>query len=365
MTTPLKRTAPPQWQQLLARAVVHPADLPPCCRHADDGLARVAGTFPMKINAGFIARIQSADDPLGRQVIPHAAELDDLDRSDDPLAENAQSPVPQVIHRYPHRVVFLVSNRCAVHCRFCMRKRRVARQAAVTPEDLASGLAYIRGNARITEVILSGGDPLMLADEPLARLLGALREIRHVRLLRIHTRIPAVLPQRITQELADMLAGFHPLFLNIHCNHPAELTEDVRTACGRLADAGIPLGSQTVLLRGVNDDADTLYRLFDGLLALRVRPYYLHQIDRVPGTAHFRVPLEEGLALMTRLRGRLSGMAVPHYMVDLPGGGGKVALTPEAVVHKADGLWRIRNWQGDLFDYPVDDPMTDSVDGFG
>ncbi len=346
-------TSPPEWKQMLAGAIMRPADLPPAWQGTDSAQARVAEVFPMKINAGFLSKITSPADPLGRQVIPHVCELDDLDRTDDPLAENRQSPVSQVIHRYPHRVVFLVSNQCAVHCRFCMRKRRVAGCEPVSPDLLGEGIGYIRGNPEVTEVILSGGDPLMLEDDRLAFILEALRGIRHVQILRIHTRMPAVLPQRITPDLARLLSLFHPLFVNIHFNHPAEITDDATTACAMLADAGIALGSQTVLLKGVNDHAATLARLFEALLAVRVRPYYLHQVDRVPGTAHFQVPLKKGLQLMDRLRGRISGMAMPHYMVDLPGGGGKVALTPESVVHRGTRTWRIRNWQGDIFDYPL------------
>lgn len=334
------------------RSIVHPRDLPENLVADGLSLAPVSARFPMKINPYFLGLIRSADDPLGRQVIPHPDELLDAAGIEDPLTEERQSPAPQILHRYPHRVVFLVSSRCALHCRFCMRKRRVADGPQVPVAMIDKGLDYIRAHSEINEVILSGGDPLMLADDRLFSILQALRRIRHVRLLRLHSRMPIVQPRRVTPELAEDLASFHPLYLNIHCNHPAEITPASAAACGLLADAGIALGSQSVLLRGVNDAAEILKALFEGLLSIRVKPYYLHQLDRVPGTAHFQVPLAAGLELMAALRGRLSGMAIPHYMIDLPGGGGKIALTPEAVVEKLPSHWRVRNWQGNVYDYP-------------
>lgn len=316
-------------------------------------LKAVTDRFPMRINAYFRSLITSTDDPLGRQVIPDPAELADMAGPEDPLAEDSQSPVPQVIHRYPHRVAFLVSNQCAVYCRFCMRKRRVADPLQVTEAQVENGLTYIRSQPDINEVILTGGDPLMLADERLLAIVEALRRINHLRIVRIHSRIPVVLPQRIQPQLVKALAHHHPLFMNIHVNHPDELTPQAAAACMLMADAGIALGSQTVLLKGVNDDARVLSCLMDKLLTVRVRPYYVHQLDRVPGTAHFQVPLEKSIRLINALRGTISGMAVPHLMVDLPQGGGKVALTADAVVKKNPGQWQIRNWQGKMFDYPV------------
>ncbi len=333
-------------------SVVQTRDLPTNLVADGQALAQVAARFPMKIDPYFLGLIRSADDPLGRQVIPHPDELLDAAGTEDPLAEEHQSPAPQILHRYPHRVVFLVSSRCAVHCRFCMRKRRVAAGPQVPAAMIEAGLDYIRAHPEINEVILSGGDPLMLADDRLLSILQALRRIGHLRWLRLHSRMPIVQPQRVTPELARLLARFHPLYLNIHCNHPAEITPQSAAACGLLADAGIALGSQSVLLRGVNDAAESLKALFEGLLAIRVKPYYLHQLDRVPGTAHFQVPLTVGLELMAALRGRLSGLAIPHYMIDLPGGGGKIALTPEAVVERHPAHWRVRNWQGKIYDYP-------------
>jgi len=316
-------------------------------------LMPVTAAFPMKVNPYYLSLIERFDDPIGRQVLPDPRELEDNSRDADPLSEEKQSPTRLVIHRYPHRVVFLVSNTCAVICRFCMRKRISCRQTPVATDAIESGLAYIHGNRGIHEVILSGGDPLMLQDDHLVEILEALTAMEHVRLVRIHTRIPCVWPERISAGLAQRLSAFHPLFINIHFNHPGEITPQAARACALLADAGMPLGSQTVLLKGVNDNPEVLHALFAGLLEIRVRPYYLHQIDRVPGTAHFQVPLETGLQLMEALRGRLSGIAMPHYMIDLPGGGGKVELLPEAIVNKTPGVYHIRNFKGRVFPYSV------------
>ncbi len=275
----------------LNECIDRPAQLPAALVGNPSALEAVVAAFPMKINPYFLSLIHSPDGPLGRQVIPSVAELEDMGCSQDPLSEEGQAPVPQVIHRYPHRVVFLVSNQCAVHCRFCMRKRRVAHTPQVASALLEQGLDYIRRTTRINEVILSGGDPLLLSDMRLKEILEALRRFEHIRLLRIHTRVPNVLPQRVTPALAACLKPFQPLYLNIHFNHPAELTPQSSAACALLADAGIPLGSQTVLLKGINDDAQILRQLMEGLLVMRVKPYYLHQLDRVPGTRHFQVPI--------------------------------------------------------------------------
>jgi len=317
-------------------------------------LNQVADRFPMRISPHFLSLIQAADDPIARQVIPDIRELSDPNTEADPLREESQSPVPQIIHRYPHRVIFLVSNQCAVYCRFCMRKRRLVKAAKVSDDAIGQGLDYIRENKAINEVILSGGDPLMLSDTALTKILAALRRLPHVRILRIHTRIPNARPRRITPALARQLSVFHPLFVNIHFNHPEEISPAAQMACALLADAGIALGSQTVLLRDINDDPQILRSLMLKLMEIRVRPYYIHQLDRVPGSAHFRVPMDKALKLMATLRGHLSGMAVPHFMVDLPGGGGKVALVPESIVSRKENHWVLRNFEGREFIYPTE-----------
>jgi len=310
--------------------------------------------FPTKLNAYFLSLIDHPGDPLGRQVLPDPRESEDTGGTIDPLDEVRQSPTSQIIHRYPHRVIFLVSARCAVNCRFCMRKRIAGDRETISQQSIDRALAYIVGNRSISEVILSGGDPLMLDDDELVAILEALRGIDHVSVIRIHTRIPGVWPQKVTKGLARRLASFHPLYINLHFNHSREITTESALACSRLADAGLPLGSQTVLLQGVNDHPDVLADLFTKLLEIRVRPYYLHQIDRVPGTAHFQVPLKEGLQIVTALHGRLSGMAIPHFMIDLPGGGGKVELLPDSIEKSVSGTYQVRNFEGRIYSYPMD-----------
>ena len=316
-------------------------------------LAQVVHQFPMRINSYYLSRITAGDDPLARQVLPAVEELEDMDGPIDPLAEESQSPVSQIIHRYPHRVAFLVSDQCAVYCRFCMRKRRVGTQTRITDSQIGEALEYIATHPAIHEVLLTGGDPLMLEDDRLLDILQSLRRMAHVHVLRMHSRMPVVLPQRVTSSLTAALARFQPLYVNLHINHPAELTTDVAAACAKLADAGIPIGSQTVMLRGVNDNAQTLGDLMEQLLCHRIRPYYVHQLDRVPGTAHFQVPLQQSIDLIHSLRGPLSGMAIPHLMVDLHQGGGKVALTGDSIIEKGSGYWKIRNWQGKVHIHPA------------
>lgn len=333
--------------------ITSPANLPESIWSDPVDIQPAAHQFGMRIPTYFLKQIRNADDPLAKQVIPDRRELEDPCSQSDPLAEAAQSPTPVIIHRYPNRVIFLVTNQCAIHCRFCMRKRRVAGRAAINTEAIDAGIAYIRDHPALNEAILSGGDPLMLSDRSLHRLLKSLHTMPHLRVLRIHTRIPCVWPQRITADLAENLASFQPLYINIHVNHPNEITREVAQALATLSDAGIPLGSQTVLLKGVNDDTGTLRALFEKLLTLRVRPYYLHLLDRVPGTAHFQIPLERCLALTQKLRGHLSGLGMPHLMADLPGGGGKVELVPESQLVQADNHLVLKNFQGHTYYWPL------------
>lgn len=325
-------------------------------------LRRVTERYPMRLTPYLLSRLGEPGGPLWRQFVPDLREVEDAGKpagpasplADDPLAEERQMPTPGLIHRYPDRVVFLVSDRCAAYCRFCMRKRRVGKSPVVPDAVIERGLDYIRRTGAIRDVILSGGDPLLLPDRRLDAILAELRAIPHVETVRVHTRIPGVLPSRVTPALVALLARHRPLFVNIHVNHPAELTPEMAGACARLADAGIPLGSQTVLLAGVNDDVAVLRDLFRGLLRLRVRPYYLHQADLVRGTRHFHTPLERSLALLEGLRGHVSGMAVPQFMVDLPGGAGKIPLLPGYVLDRGAEVWRVRAWDGAVVAYPVE-----------
>jgi len=319
-----------------------------------NAVLRVTRKYPMRINPYFFSLIKEAGDPLGKQVIPDIAELDqEIFLKPDALSEEPQSPVPNLIHRYPDRVVFMVSNQCAIYCRHCMRKRRLGQEKQVPESVIDQGIAYIRSTPAVRDVILSGGDPLMLGNERLEQILSQVRQIPHVEIIRIHTRIPCALPHRVDKSLGDMLKKYHPLYMNIQFNHPNEITPHSEAACAVLADAGIALGSQTVLLKGVNDDPKVMMNLMQRLLQIRVKPYYLHHADPIEGTRHFRTSIETGLKIMRHLRGRLSGMGVPQYMIDLPGGGGKVPLLPEYVLEAGSRKLKVRNFEGAVFTYPL------------
>ncbi len=312
-------------------------------------LETVAARYPVRISPHYLSLIQEPGDPIWLQCVPDPRELDD-DQLPDPLDEERLSPVPGLIHRYPDRVVWLVSNDCAVFCRFCMRKRRLGQPLPEPRESREAVLGYIASRPEIRDVILSGGDPLMLSDAELEAILSALRGIPHVELIRIGSRLPVTLPQRITPHLCAILKKYHPLYLNTHFNHPLEITPQAAQACALLADAGIPLGNQTVLLKGVNDDPATMTLLMQRLLAIRVRPYYLHQMDLVQGTGHFRTSVACGVGIMAALRGHTSGLANPYYVIDLPGGKGKVPLLPETVRREGGGLV-ITTYTGEVVEF--------------
>jgi lysine 2,3-aminomutase len=341
----------PDWKDLIRRSISRPEQLTRRLPIDPASIAPVVGTYPMRINPYYLDLAEKAGRPLLNQVVPDRREIEDTVGMDDPLAEDSNSPVPQVTHRYPDRVLFTVTAECAVYCRFCTRKRRVGREPVPTRE-IEGGLRYIRETRTVRDVLVSGGDPFMLSDERIEWLLRKLREIPHVETVRIGTRTPCVLPSRITPSLARVLRKIRPLYINVHFNHPSELTDAAARACGRLADAGAVLGNQTVLLRGINDEAPVLSDLFRGLLRMRVRPYYLLQADLTKGTEHFRTPVETGLAVMDALRGHLTGLAVPHYVVDLPGGGGKVPLLPGYALRNENGTWIFRNYLGAEYRYP-------------
>lgn len=315
-------------------------------------LRAVHAVYPLRVSRYYLDLIRRIGPSLWKQAVPDLQELDDPAGLDDPLDEENLSPVAGLVHKYPDRALFLVSNECAMYCRFCTRKRKVGKPGMVIDDrTIAAGLDYLRRTPAICDVLLSGGDPLMLADSRLETILRELRTIPSIVTIRIGSRIPCTLPSRVTQELAAMLRQFHPLYLNTHFNHPAEITPEAERACALLADAGIPLGCQTVLLRGVNDDVQTMRQLMYALLRIRVRPYALYQADLTRGTGHFRTTVDTGQAIMRQLIGHLSGMAVPTYALDAPGGGGKIPLTPEYV----DGLGRtlnFRTYTGAACSYP-------------
>ena len=314
----------------------------------------VAEAYPMGATAYYLSLIREENDPIWRQVIPDERENKDCSRSMDPLDEIKQSPVPNLIHRYPDRAVLLAASKCAVNCRFCMRKRRIRNDFTNGAADIEKALDHIAKTPTIAEVILSGGDPLTLSNQRIGKILKALKKIPHMRRVRIHTRMPCVSPRRITPGLAEVLKNFYPLFINIHFNHPRELTEKARSACVRLAEAGAVLGSQTVLLKGINDSPGILKRLMTGLLDFGVRPYYLHHPDPIAGTGHFQVSVPKGLAIIKALQGKISGMAMPFYMLDLPGGGGKIPLGPERIRSWGDGKMTVENYEQKRFTYPID-----------
>lgn len=269
-------------------------------------------------------------------------------------------PVPGLVHRYPDRVLFLVTDRCAAYCRYCTRSRVVSGVGEQELEtDYEAAFRYLERHSEVRDVLLSGGDPLLFSDGKLERILERLRSIPHLEFLRIGSRVPIFLPQRITSELCAMLRKFHPLFMSVHVNHPRELTVEVKDALGRLADAGIPLGNQSVLLKGVNDDVATMKTLVHKLLMCRVRPYYLYQLDLIQGSSHLEVPVEEGIRIIEGLRGHTTGYAVPQYVIDAPGGGGKVPVNPNYVLQRSPDRTVIRNFEGRTFEYP--EPAADPV----
>jgi lysine 2,3-aminomutase len=320
------------WQSLLKKSISRPEQLPDRLAGRRDELARVAAVYPMRINPYYLGLIREPGDPLWRQAVPDERELQDQVCPADPLAEEELSPVPNLVHKYPDRALFLVTSQCAMYCRFCTRKRKVGTaRMAISEDTLRAGLEYLRKTPEIRDILISGGDPLLLPDARLEMILKELRQIPSIEIIRIGSRVPCTLPMRITTRLAAMLKRYHPLYLNTHFNHPREITPQAALACKRLADAGIPLGCQTVILRDVNDDATVIRELMRKLLIIRVKPYYLFQADMSKGTDHFRTPVEKGLAIMKSLIGRTSGLAVPTFAVDAPGGGGKIPLLPEYV----------------------------------
>ena len=341
------------WEHILSRSITIPKELSLLFEIDEQELQSVVFRYPMAINPYYLSLIKVKGDGIYNQAIPDFREIADEGGLEDPLNEEALSPVPGLTHKYPDRVLFMVSSRCAMYCRFCNRKRKVGRASMVTQETIEACLSYIRGNRVIRDVLLSGGDPLLLQDRELHFLLSELRSISHIEIIRIGTRIPCTLPHRITPELANMLKGFHPLYINTHFNHPSEITQEASLACSRLAEAGIPLGCQTVLLKGINDNPVLMRELMQKLLLVRVRPYYLFQADRAKGTSHFWTPLKRGLEIISGLQGYTSGLCVPRFMIDIPGGGGKVPITPEYVLGQDGGHLLIRNYLGEKCRYPL------------
>jgi len=321
-----------------------------------EGIKHSKGRLALAVTPYFASLMDpiNSNCPIRRQAIPRMEEFH-LSKNDmvDPCGEDKDSPVPGLVHRYPDRVLLLVTDQCAVYCRYCTRRRLVgSHERAITQGNFEEVLKYLRSHRKVRDVLLSGGDPLLLENERLEEILSRLRAIPHIELLRIGTRVPVTLPQRITGGLVRMLKKYHPLMISIHFSHPKEITDQVRRACNELADGGIPLGSQTVLLKGINDKPYIMKKLVQELLKIRVRPYYIYQCDLAMGTEHFRTSVATGIQIMEKLRGHTTGYAVPTYVVDAPGGGGKIPVEPVYVVSRGKGKIVLRNYEGKIFEYP-------------
>jgi lysine 2,3-aminomutase len=341
------------WQKILAQSVIKPKDLAARLGVDEKEIEDIVGPYPMRITPTVLATIKEPGDAIWKQVVPDRAEMEDFEALDDPLEEDLMSPVPHLVHRYPDRALLMVTNQCPIYCRFCTRKRLVGKPGFIKKGDLDKAIAYLRVHTEVRDVILSGGDPLLLPDHLLERVLKSLRSIPHLEIVRIGSRVPGTLPQRITPKLCEIVKKYHPIYMNLHFNHPDELTPEVIDACGRLADAGVPLGAQTVLLKGVNDDPEIMKRLMHKLLLARVKPYYLYQADLTKGTNHFRTTVETGLEIIRALQGHTSGMAVPHFVIDAPGGGGKIPMLPgDYLVHMDDEGVVLNNYEQKTFRYP-------------
>jgi len=323
------------------------------CDHANTKLA-------LAITPYFFNLIDRSDPncPIRKQLIPREAEMHvSPGEMLDSLGEDSHSPVPGLVHRYPDRVLFLVTDRCAAYCRYCTRSRLVsnAQDYNFHPE-YEQGLRYIEAHPEVRDVLLSGGDPLLLSDKKLEHLISRLRAIKHVEFIRIGSRIPVFLPQRITPALCDIFKRYGPIWMSIHVNHPRECTAELKAACERLSFAGVPLGNQSVLLRGVNDDADVMKALVHRLLRMRVRPYYLYQMDLITGGSHFKADVKKGIEIIRALRGNTTGYAVPQFTIDAPGGGGKVPVNPDYVESITDTEVVFRNYEGAVYRYPLGTP---------
>jgi len=321
------------------------------------GIKKASGRLSMAITPYWATLIDSEDPdcPFRRQAVPVVFESAiSPHEMVDPCAEDRDSPAPHLVHRYPDRVLLLATESCAMYCRHCTRRRLVGEHVHVdnnSPTRFDAAIEYIKSNRKIRDVLISGGDPFILEDEEIEGLIQKLRAISHIEFLRIGTRVPVTLPHRITEKLANMLKKYAPIWVSIHFNHPKEITKRCKIACDMLADSGLPLGSQTVLLKGVNDRPYIMKRLMHELLQIRVRPYYIYQCDPVRGTQHFRTPVSVGINIIEKLRGHTSGYAVPTYVIDGPGGGGKIPVGPNYVLSQAKGKYVLRNYKGKIYTY--------------
>jgi lysine 2,3-aminomutase len=348
----IKQDKGESWEDILRQGMTGSEELPHISGYNKPDIDIVTKKYPMFINPYYFNIIKS-NPCLLKQAIPDIREIKEAKGHTDPLNEENLSPVPGLTHKYPDRVLFLISSQCAMFCRFCNRKRKVGNPSMVTEDTIEEGLRYIKSTKAIKDVLLSGGDPLLLSDEKLYNILSRIKKIDHIEIIRIGTRVPCTLPQRITPELVNILKQYHPLYINTHFNHPLEITPESSSACNMLADAGIPLGCQTVLLKGVNDNKDTILELMRKLLTVRVKPYYLFQADLAKGTSHFWTPLQKGMGIMEGLQGFLSGIGVPRFVIDLPDGGGKIPIVPAYIKAVKGNDIIVKNYMGVEYKYPV------------
>ncbi len=341
-----------KWQQILSNSIMDSATLSKFMKIDKKKIDKVIRKYPMKINPYYLSLIKKKNGPIWKQCIPDALEVELRVGEKDPLLEEKYSPMESLIHRYKDRVLLLVTNLCAGYCRFCTRKRKVGiKEKVLEGKNAQKAFRYIKRHKDVRDVIISGGDPLFLDDERIEYYLKNLRRIKHVQIIRIDSRVPCILPQRITPKLCQIFKKYSPIYFNTHFNHSQEITKESIKACNMLADAGVVLGNQAVLLAGVNDDPHTLTGLFEGLLMMRVRPYYLYIPDAVKGTYHFRVSVEKALEIMRSLIGYTSGLAIPRLILDLERGGGKTPLLPNYIIEHKDRRYKLKNFENKIFYY--------------
>jgi len=339
------------WQQMV-RDSIHTVDQLVDKFSIDRSVAeKLIEFFQVRINPYYLSLIKYPGDPIWMQCVPDIKELQDLDADEDPLYEDAMSPVPNITHRYPDRALFLVTSQCGLYCRFCTRKRKVGNSEKISMRGLESAFKYLEAHTEIRDVILSGGDPLMLTDVMLEKILKRLRSIPHIEIIRLGTKMPCVLPQRITPKLCDMLKKYHPVYVNTHFNHPWEIPPESTKACEMLANNGVPVGNQMVLMKNINDDPAVVKELMQKLLKIRVRPYYIYMADETKGANHFRTSIQKGIEVIEHLRGWTSGLAVPHFVIDAPGGGGKIPILPNYVMEFDEEKIVLRNYKKNVYLY--------------
>lgn len=340
-----------RWKKELLNNLVSKEEIAKRFDIPQEKLKSLCDRLEMRVSRHYYSLIKEKGDPIYKQIIPDERELEESGLMKDPLAEDKDSPVRSIVHRYPDRCLFLVSPFCGSYCRFCTRSRKLGDQEKISTLFVEEGVNYIKEHSEIRDVIISGGDPFMLDDDIIEKILSDVRAIPHVEIIRIGTRMPCFFPKRITAKLVKMLKKFHPLFINVHFNHPDEVNPLAVAALEKLANAGIPLGNQTVLLKGVNDDPNVMKELMSRLLKARVRPYYIYQADLLEGTEHLRTSVQKGLEIMEKLRGWTSGLGVPQFVIDAPQGGGKIPLLPGYLNKINENEVIIRNYEGKKFRY--------------